>query len=93
MFTQQGIEAKPEKIQAVVEMSSPRTIKEVQRLTSSLASLNHFLSKVGDCQLSLSTFQCKPHPLNYFLCLAGKKVSSLSQSSQNRQCLLMDGAV
>ncbi|KAK4833192.1 hypothetical protein QYF36_000303 [Acer negundo] len=37
---QRGTEVKPEKIKALVDMVSPKTLKEVQRLTGCLASLN-----------------------------------------------------
>ena len=35
LIDQRGIEANPEKIQAVVDMISPRSVKEVQRLSGS----------------------------------------------------------
>ena len=37
-----------EKIQVVIEMKSPRTIKEVQSLTGKLAALNRFISRATD---------------------------------------------
>jgi len=39
MLTQRGIEAKPEKSKAIIEMRSHTTIKEVQRL---IGCLSHF---------------------------------------------------
>ena len=42
LIDQRGIEANPEKIQAVIDMKSPRTVKEVQRLTGCLAALGRF---------------------------------------------------
>ena len=48
LIDQRGIEANPDKVQAVLDMSSPRTVKEVQRLTGCLAALGRFLSKSGD---------------------------------------------
>ena len=36
-----GIEANPDKIKAVLDMSSPSSIKEVQRLTGRIAALSH----------------------------------------------------
>lgn len=43
-----GIEVNPEKIQAIEDMHSPRTIKEVQCLTGRLVALSRFaaLSKI-----------------------------------------------
>ena len=45
MVSQQGIEANPEKIQAIPDMTSPKTVKEVQTLTGRIAALNKFVSK------------------------------------------------
>ena len=45
MVSQRGIEANPEKVKAILEMSSPKMIKEVQSLTGKVAALNRFVSK------------------------------------------------
>ena len=46
-----GIEANPDKIKAVLDMPSPSSIKEVQRLTGRIAALSHFVSRASDkCQ-------------------------------------------
>ena len=46
-----GIEANPDKIKVVLDMSSPSSIKEVQRLTGKIAALSRFVSRVSDkCQ-------------------------------------------
>ena len=45
MVSHRGIEANPEKIRAVIEIKSPRTIKDVQSLTGKLATLNQFISR------------------------------------------------
>ena len=47
-MSHRGIEANPEKIRAVTEMRSPRTVKEVQSLTGKLAALNRFISRATD---------------------------------------------
>ena len=36
MVSQRGIEANPEKVQAIINMASPKTVKEVQKLTLQL---------------------------------------------------------
>ena len=46
--SQQGIEADPDKIKAVTEVKSPRTVKEVQSLTGKVATLNRFVSRATD---------------------------------------------
>ena len=48
MVSQRGIEANPEKIQAILNMTSLKTVKEVQKLTGRIAMLNRFISKVTD---------------------------------------------
>ncbi|XP_072076753.1 uncharacterized protein [Arachis hypogaea] len=43
MITQRGVEANPEKCQAVIQMKSPGCIKDVQRLAGRLTALSRFL--------------------------------------------------
>ena len=45
MVSQRGIEVNPEKIQAIIELEPPRTVKEVQSLNGKIATLNRFVSK------------------------------------------------
>ena len=45
MVSQRGIEANPEKVKAILDMSSPKMIKEVQSLAGRVAALNRFVSK------------------------------------------------
>ncbi|GJS54126.1 hypothetical protein Tco_0627488 [Tanacetum coccineum] len=47
MISPEGIKWCPDKTKAVLQLPSPRTIKEVQSLNGKLASLNRFLSKSG----------------------------------------------
>ena len=48
MVSQRGIEANPDKIKAVLEMTPPRMVKEVQSLTGRVAALNCFVSRAID---------------------------------------------
>ena len=48
MVSQRGIEANPEKVRAILDMVSPKTVKEVQRLTGRVAALNKYVSKATD---------------------------------------------
>jgi len=48
MLTQRGIEANPEKCKAIIEMCSPTTIKEVQRLIGHLTAIFRFLPKLAE---------------------------------------------
>ncbi|XP_072076708.1 uncharacterized protein [Arachis hypogaea] len=43
MITQRGVEANPEKCQAILQMKSPGCIKDVQRLAGRLTALSRFL--------------------------------------------------
>lgn len=51
MVHHRGIEANPEKIRALLEMKSPVKIKDVQRLTGCIASLNRFIARATDRSL------------------------------------------
>ena len=48
MVNQCGIEANPEKINALLEMNSPRKPKEVMSLTGRVATLRHFVPRAID---------------------------------------------
>ena len=38
----------PEKVRAILEMVSPKTVKEVQKLTGRIGALNRFVLKATD---------------------------------------------
>jgi len=48
MVSQRGIEVNPEKIQAIIELASPKTVKEVQSLNDKVVALNRFISRAMD---------------------------------------------
>ena len=48
MVSHRGIEANPDKIQAILDMKPPQNDKEVQSLTGQVAALNRFVSKATD---------------------------------------------
>ena len=48
MVSQRGIEINPEKIQAILEMTSPKSVKDIQRLVGRVAALNRFISRSTD---------------------------------------------
>ncbi|GKD06606.1 reverse transcriptase domain-containing protein [Tanacetum coccineum] len=52
----EGIKPCPDKVDAVLQLPSPRTIKEVQSLNGKLAGLNRFLSKSAEKSLPLATY-------------------------------------
>lgn len=52
IVTQRGIEANPSQVQALINIQSPRNLKEVQKLTGRVAALNRFISRSSDkCHL------------------------------------------
>ena len=51
IINNRGIEANPGKIKVVLDMPSPSSIKEIQRLTGRIAGLSRFVSRASDkCQ-------------------------------------------
>jgi len=48
MIDQQGIEENPDKIQAILQMQSLTTIKDMQKLTGCIAALGRFMSRSAD---------------------------------------------
>jgi len=58
MVSQRGIEANPKKVKAILDMTSPRSVKEVQRLMGRVAALNRFVSRATDkCLLFFKTLK------------------------------------
>src|SRR3954465_2707464 len=51
MVTSRGIEANPDKIQAILNMQEPRTLHDIQKLSGRLAALSRFLSKGAERSL------------------------------------------
>ena len=51
MVSHRGIEANPDKIQAILDMKPPQNVKEIQSLTERVAALNRFVSKATDKSL------------------------------------------
>jgi len=48
MVSQRGIGANPKKVKAIMEITSPRNVKEVQKLMGRVTALNRFVSGVTD---------------------------------------------
>ena len=60
---ERGIDANPEKVQAIIDMQSPRTIKDLQRLNGRLVALSRFLARSGD--RCLPFFRALKNPKNF----------------------------
>src|SRR5689334_6520067 len=48
LVDERGIEANPDKIKAILHLQSPKSVKEVQKLTGCIAALGRFISKSAD---------------------------------------------
>jgi hypothetical protein len=53
LVSHRGIEANPDKIEAIEEMSPPRNLKEMQRLAGCMAALGRFIARSGEKALPL----------------------------------------
>src|SRR3954463_11257151 len=51
MVTNRGIEANPDKIQAILDMEEPKTLHDIQKLNEKLAALSRFLAKGAERSL------------------------------------------
>ncbi|KAL5844861.1 hypothetical protein ACOSQ4_010819 [Xanthoceras sorbifolium] len=70
LVTKRGVEANPDQIQSIMNLRSPKSIKDVQKLTGRLATLNRFISK--------SSEKCKP----FFYALKKSKSFDWNQTSE-----------
>ena len=48
LVSHRRIEANPEKVKAIEDMSPPQTLKEMQKLAGCVTSLGRFISKLGE---------------------------------------------
>ena len=53
IVSQRGIEVNPEKIRAIQNIEKPSCLKDIQRLTGSVAAVSRFVSRLGDKALPL----------------------------------------
>ena len=73
MVNHRGIEANKSKVQALLDLQSPKTVKDIQKLTRMITALSRFVSK--------STNKCHP----FFQALKmGKKTWSSQASTKKR---------
>ncbi|XP_073113099.1 uncharacterized protein [Elaeis guineensis] len=63
MISQRGIEVNPEKNRVILEMTPSRIVREVQRLTDRIASLNRFVSR--SVERCLPIFQTLRQPKDF----------------------------
>ncbi|XP_048501500.1 uncharacterized protein LOC104893263 [Beta vulgaris subsp. vulgaris] len=48
MVSKRGIDANPDKVQAIMSLPEPKGVKDIQRLTGRMAALTRFISKSAD---------------------------------------------
>jgi hypothetical protein len=65
LVSHRGIEANPEKIRAIETMRPPARIKDVQKLTGSLATLNRFISQLAERALPFFKLLRKSGPFSW----------------------------
>jgi ribonuclease HI len=63
IISHRGIEANPEKLSAITSMKAPTCIKDMQKLTGCMATLNRFISKLGEWGLPF--FKLLKHQENF----------------------------
>ena len=65
LVSHRGIEAIPEKVKAIEDMSLPRTLKEMQNLAGCVTSLGRFFSKMGERALPFFKLMKKKGPFEW----------------------------
>ena len=65
LVSHRGIEANPEKVKAVEDMSSPKTLREMQKLTGCVTALGRFISKLGERALPFFKLMKKKGPFEW----------------------------
>jgi hypothetical protein len=65
LVSHRGIEANPEKIKAIAAMRPPTRIKDVQKLTGSLAALSRFISRLAERVLPFFKLLWKSGPFSW----------------------------
>ena len=94
MVLQRGIEANPDKIQAILSMEPLKNIKDVQSLIGQVVALNRFVSKTTDKYLPFfrvlrKAFEWKDECQQEFEDLKAYLASTslLSPSNQEKSCI------
>ena len=65
LVSHRGIEANPEKVKVVEDMSPPKTLREMQKLTGHVTALGHFISKLGERALPFFQLMKKKGPFEW----------------------------
>jgi hypothetical protein len=65
LVSHRGIEANPEKIKAIETMRPPARIRDIQKLTGSLAALSRFISRLAERALPIFRLLRKSSPFSW----------------------------
>ena len=65
LVSHRGIEANPAKVKAVEDMSPPKTLREMQKLTGRVTTLGRFISKLGERALPFFQLMKKKGPFEW----------------------------
>ena len=67
LVSHRRIEANPEKIKAIEDMSPPQTLKEMQKLAGRVTALGRFISKLGERALPFFKLMKRKGPFEWNL--------------------------
>src|SRR4051812_28760142 len=65
LVSHRGIEANPEKVMVVEDMSPPKNLREMQKLTGRVTALGRFISKLGERALPFFQLMKKKGPFEW----------------------------
>ena len=65
LVSHRGIEANPEKVKTIEDISPPQTLKEMQKLAGRVTALGHFISKLGERALPFFKLMKKKGPFEW----------------------------
>ena len=65
LMSHRGIEANPEKVKAIEDMSPPQNLKEMQKLAGCVTSLGRFISKLGEQAMPFFQLMKKKGPFEW----------------------------
>ena len=65
LVSHRGIEANPEKVNAIEDMSPPQTLREMRKLTGQVTALGRFISKLGEHALPFFKLMKKKGPFEW----------------------------
>ena len=65
LVSHRGVEANPEKVKVIEDMSPPQTLREMQKLAGCVTALGRFISKLGERALPFFKLMKKKGPFEW----------------------------